>query len=315
MDNVLTVDRIQGSPQNDTNDEEYGLAHVRPNSESPKWQLTRKDCPVFAALPDYVSLVAAATSTSCQLLVDGEADIAINWDGGRHHAQRGRASGFCYVADIVLGMMLLAKSRIEGRRPRILYLDLDLHNGDGVAKAFASPTHFTQDTERPPQVLTFSVHHSSPVFFPAPTSLPPPDTPNPFTLSVPLAAYPSSQTYERIYHDCVDPIRVAFKPDYVVLQLGADGLPADPIGKWGAWSVDGPGGMAWYAEKVQAWGVPMCILGGGGYDNANAARAWTTVTSRVVSEHLSLADGRHDVLWLKIYRTTINLPCTGLRLR
>jgi histone deacetylase 1/2 len=244
---------------------------------------------------------------------NGETDIAINWDGGRHHAQRGRASGFCYVADIVLGIMLLAKSRIEGRRPRIVYLDLDIHNGDGVAKAFASPTHFSKDTERPPQVLTFSIHHSSPVFFPAPTNLPCPNTPNPFTLSIPLAAYPSSQTYERIYHDCVDPIRLAFKPDYVVLQLGADGLPGDPIGKWGAWSVDGPGGMAWYAKKVREWGVPMCVLGGGGYNNANAARAWTTVTSAMVSDGLGLADDRTDENCLTIYRTMTTLPSTAHR--
>ena len=280
---MLIVDRIQ---EDNADDEEYGLAHVGPSFGRSKWQLTRKDCPVFPALPAYISLVAAATSTACQLLANGETDIAVNWDGGRHHAQRGRASGFCYVADVVLGIMLLAKSRIEGRRPRIMYLDLDIHNGDGVAKAFASPTHFTKDTERPPQVLTFSIHHSSPVFFPAPTALPSPDTPNPFTLSMPLAAYPSSQTYERIYHDCVDPIRLAFKPDYVVLQLGADGLPGDPIGKLGAWSIEGNGGMAWYAGKVREWGVPTCVLGGGGYDNANAARAWTTVTSTMVSDNL-----------------------------
>jgi histone deacetylase 1/2/histone deacetylase 8 len=67
-----------------------------------------------------------------------------------------------------------------------------------------------------------------------------------------------------------------------VLQLGADGLSGDPIGQWGAWAVDGIGGMAWYAEQVRSWGIPLCILGGGGYDNANTARAWTTVTSKMV---------------------------------
>jgi len=201
--------------------------------------------------------------------------------------------------------MSLARTRVEGkRRPRIMYLDLDLHNGDGVAKAFASPTYFAKDTERPPQVLTLSIHHSSPVFFPAPTALPTSDTPNPFTLSVPLAAFPSPKTYERIYHDCVEPIRQAFRPDYVVLQLGADGLPGDPIGQWGAWSIDGPGGMAWYAEKVKSWGIPMCILGGGGYDSPNAARAWTTVTSKMVSSPSGQADGRFLTSSKEIYLIT-----------
>jgi acetoin utilization deacetylase AcuC-like enzyme len=106
---------------------------------------------------------------------------------------------------------------------------------------------------------------------------------------------------------------LAFKPDYVVLQLGADGLPGDPIGKWGAWSVDGPGGMAWYAKKVREWGVPMCVLGGGGYNNANAARAWTTVTSAMVSDRLGLADDRTDENCLTIYRTMTTLPSTAHR--
>jgi len=211
--------------------------------------------------------------------------------------------------------MLLAKTRIDGRRPRIMYLDLDIHDGDGVAKAFTSPTRFTKDTEKPPQVLTCSIHHSSPIFFPAPTALPSPDTSSPFTLSIPLAPFPSSQTYERIYHDCVEPIRLAFKPDYVVLQLGADGLPGDPIGKWGAWSVANPGGMAWYAENVRDWGIPMCILGGGGYSNPNAARAWTTVTSKMVSDLPCLADHRLGKLCQTKYRIMTTLPCMRRLLR
>lgn len=169
-----------------------------------------------------------------------------------------------------------------------MYLDLDIHNGDGVAKAFASPTHFIKDTERPPQILTFSIHYSSSAFFPAPTPLPAQDTPHPFTLVMPLDAYPSPNTYERVYHDCIGPIRKAFDPDYVVVQLGADGLPGDPIGRWGGWSVEGDGGMVWYMDRIRSWGIPVCVLGGGGYNHANVARAWSSVTARLVSKHRTL---------------------------
>jgi histone deacetylase 1/2/histone deacetylase 8 len=263
---------------------------------------------VFADLADYISLVAAATSTACRLLRTGEADVAIHWDGGRHHGMRNKASGFCYVADIVLGIMLLCKegrpSISKSKRPRVMYLDLDIHHGDGVARAFTSPTHFITDTERPPQVLTLSVHYSSSVFYPAPTPLPTPDTLHPFTLAMPLAAYPSPSTYHRVYQDCVLPIKLAFDPDYIVLQLGADGLPEDPIGQWGAWSVDGDGGMAWYAEQVRAWGVPVCILGGGGYNHPNTARAWSSVTAHMVRRSCisGLADSRSAKRCLKTYR-------------
>jgi len=30
-------------------------------------------------------------------LTSGEADIALNWAGGLHHAKKREASGFCYV--------------------------------------------------------------------------------------------------------------------------------------------------------------------------------------------------------------------------
>ena len=39
----------------------------------------------------------------------GQSDIIINWAGGLHHAKRGEASGFCYVNDIVLGILELLK--------------------------------------------------------------------------------------------------------------------------------------------------------------------------------------------------------------
>lgn len=312
-----------------------------------------QDCPPFPLLRDYALQLASATQTACRLVASGRADAAVCWDGGRHHALRSRASGFCYVADAVLGIMLLTK---EGRvldeavprgagsslvqngqpngedepehenehgnahkdedkeadqhcnpdststpetgrrararaRARVMYLDLDLHYGDGVAQAFLSPTHYPsplppgRKPPRPPQVLTLSIHHSSPIFFPPTTphsSLPSTDTPNPFTLSIPLAAYPSASTYAAVFPS-VNAIREAYQPDYVVLQLGADGLPRDRVGQYGAWSVDGPGGMLWVVDKVIEWGVPMVVLGGGGYNHPNTARAWARVTAKLVS--------------------------------
>ncbi|TYH96515.1 hypothetical protein ES332_A12G182600v1 [Gossypium tomentosum] len=36
-------------------------------------------------------------------------DIAINWAGGLHHAKKCKASGFCYINDLVLGILELLK--------------------------------------------------------------------------------------------------------------------------------------------------------------------------------------------------------------
>lgn len=61
----------------------------------------------------------------------GLCDIAINWAGGLHHAKKCEASGFCYVNDLVLGILELLKYHA-----RVLYIDIDIHHGDGVEEAF-----------------------------------------------------------------------------------------------------------------------------------------------------------------------------------
>lgn len=63
--------------------------------------------------------------------MEGKAEIAFNWAGGMHHAKRAEASGFCYVNDIVLGILELLK-----HYHRVLYVDIDIHHGDGVEEAF-----------------------------------------------------------------------------------------------------------------------------------------------------------------------------------
>lgn len=90
-------------------------------------------------------------------------DIAINWAGGLHHAKKAEASGFCYIngspflhpaqcskltdlgpiTDIVLGILELLRYH-----PRVLYVDIDVHHGDGVEEAF-----YTTD-----RVMTCSFH-------------------------------------------------------------------------------------------------------------------------------------------------------------
>jgi acetoin utilization deacetylase AcuC-like enzyme len=50
---------------------------------------------------------------------------------GLHHARKSEASGFCYINDIVLAILELLKYHA-----RVLYIDIDIHHGDGVQDAF-----------------------------------------------------------------------------------------------------------------------------------------------------------------------------------
>ena len=110
-----------------------------------------EDCPVFDGLYDYCRVYTGGSIDGAMKLNHGLADVAINWSGGLHHAKRFEASGFCYVNDIVLGILELLKYH-----PRVLYLDIDIHHGDGVEEAFYS-------TDR---VMTVSFHKYGDYFFP-----------------------------------------------------------------------------------------------------------------------------------------------------
>jgi len=57
--------------------------------------------------------------------------------------KKSEASGFCYVNDIVLAILELLKYH-----QRVLYIDIDIHHGDGVEEAF-----YTTD-----RVMTVSFH-------------------------------------------------------------------------------------------------------------------------------------------------------------
>lgn len=54
-------------------------------------------------------------------LNNNEANVAVNWAGGLHHAKKSEASGFCYVNDIVLAILELLK-----HHQRILYIDVGI---------------------------------------------------------------------------------------------------------------------------------------------------------------------------------------------
>jgi len=109
------------------------------------------DCPVFEGLFDFCSMYTGASLEGAIKLNNNCCDIAINWSGGLHHAKKSEASGFCYVNDIVIGILELLKYH-----PRVLYIDIDVHHGDGVQEAFYL-------TDR---VMTVSFHKYGNFFFP-----------------------------------------------------------------------------------------------------------------------------------------------------
>lgn len=63
------------------------------------------DCPVFDGLFEYCGISGGGSMEGAARLNRGKCDIAINYAGGLHHAKKSEASGFCYLNDIVLGII------------------------------------------------------------------------------------------------------------------------------------------------------------------------------------------------------------------
>ncbi|KAF8755419.1 Arginase deacetylase [Rhizoctonia solani] len=91
------------------------------------------DCEVFPGLDEYIYTVAAPLSQRRKPSKVQCSTWLFAGTAGAH------AAGFCYVADCVLSILQLKRPGPgQKTRPKVAYLDLDLHHGDGVAEAFSS---------------------------------------------------------------------------------------------------------------------------------------------------------------------------------
>jgi histone deacetylase 1/2 len=254
-----------------------------------------EDCPVFDGLYSFCQTYAGGSVGGAVKLNHGH-DIAINWAGGLHHAKKCEASGFCYVNDIVLAILELLKYHEVSALPsylyrpcllqfflgmfclnsakimfsqlvnnsylqRVLYVDIDIHHGDGVEEAF-----YTTD-----RVMTVSFHKFGD-YFPGTGDIR--DVGHSkgkyYSLNVPLDDGIDDESYQSLFKPIMGKVMEIFRPGAVVLQCGADSLSGDRLGCFNL-SIKG------HAECVRfmrSFNVPVLLLGGGGYTVRNVARCW-----------------------------------------
>lgn len=225
-----------------------------------------EDCPVFEDLYDFCRLYTGGSLAGARKLAAQETDIAINWSGGLHHAKRGEASGFCYVNDIVVAILELLRWH-----PRVLYIDIDIHHGDGVEFAFYET----------PRVMTVSFHKYNGEFFPGTGKLDDrgSGTGRNYTINVPLHDGIDDASYLLVFKSVINDVVETYRPSAIVLQCGADSLGCDRLGAFNL-SIKGHGECV---DHVRRFGVPLLVLGGGGYTIKNVSRCWTYETSVLAS--------------------------------
>lgn len=219
-----------------------------------------EDCPAFPGLFDFCKISAGGSLLAAQKINSGSHDLAINWAGGLHHAKRTEASGFCYVNDIVLGILELLKVH-----ERVLYIDIDVHHGDGVEEAF-----YTSD-----RVMTLSFHKYGD-YFPGTGALEDIgySRGRGYSVNVPLKDGIDDDGYARIFEPVVSRINEVFRPSVIVLQCGADSISGDRLGCFNL-SCAGHGNCVKFVKSLN---VPLILLGGGGYTVENVAKTWAYET-------------------------------------
>lgn len=219
------------------------------------------DCPVFDGLYPFCQAYTGCSVDGAIKLNNNLTDIAINWSGGLHHAKKSEASGFCYVNDIVLAILELLKYH-----SRVLYVDIDIHHGDGVEEAFYC-------TDR---VMTLSFHKYGDFF---------PGTGDHkdvgakagkyYSVNFPLNEGMDDKSYERVFKPVMNKVVEVYRPGAIVLQCGADSLSGDRLGCFNLTEK----GHADCVKHVKGFGLPLLVLGGGGYTIRNVARCWAYETS------------------------------------
>ncbi|MBN2018713.1 MAG: acetoin utilization protein AcuC [Sedimentisphaerales bacterium] len=228
------------------------------DNEAMNMGLGTTDCPVFEGMYEYSVLAAGATITAARLIIDKKASAAFNPSGGFHHAGPEKASGFCYINDVALACYILAE-----HKKKVLYLDVDVHHGDGVVYAFYERN----------DVMTISLHQNPRTLFPG-TGFEDEIGSGPgrgYCVNIPLPIGTYDEAYLHAIKTVVLPLIGAFKPDVFVFELGADALANDPLAHLRLTNnvyVD----IIHYLQEFQK---PILMTGGGGYNIENTVRAWS----------------------------------------
>ncbi|MEO0944719.1 MAG: acetoin utilization protein AcuC [Pseudomonadota bacterium] len=222
--------------------------------------------PVFPEMLRRPATAAGGSILAGELLA--RSGVVYNPGGGTHHGMPGRANGFCYLNDPVLGMLSLRANGVQ----RIAYIDIDAHHPDGVEVAFAGD----------PDCLMISVHEDG--LWPKTGRLEDDGGGNAVNLPVPRGFHDDDMALVR--DEIMLPQVVAFRPDAIVLQCGADGVNDDPLAHLSL-----SNNAHWAILRELLMMAPrLLVLGGGGYNPWSVARLWTgvwgTITGREIPDHL-----------------------------
>lgn len=223
------------------------------------------DDPAFHGMHEASALIAGQSVAGAEAIWRGEAEHAVNFAGGLHHAMPGGAAGFCVYNDAALAIARLLELGAE----RVAYVDVDVHHGDGVQAAFWDD----------PRVLTISLHEHPRTLFPQ-TGWPEETggaAAEGSAVNVALPAGTGDEGWLRAFHATVPELLADFRPQVLVTQHGADTHFEDPLAHL-AVSLDAQRAVQEACHRLahEYADGRWLALGGGGYAVVDVVpRSWT----------------------------------------
>ncbi|CAF2765352.1 unnamed protein product [Rotaria sp. Silwood2] len=150
--------------------------------------------------------------------------------------------------------IVMAINELRKKFDRICYIDLDLHHGDGGLDEIGE---------------TWG---------------------RGFNINVPLRHGINDDQYLSLFMRLLPKINSSFQPEVFVVQCGADTLFGDPMKSFNLTTKS----IINCIEQIINLNKPMLLLGGGGYNIADTARLWTSITGICLNETLDNDIPEHD---------------------
>ena len=201
-------------------------------------------------------------------LVARDGGVVFNPGGGTHHALPDRASGFCFLNEPVLTIRHLLRLGLR----RVAYVDIDAHHGDGVELGFAGSE----------QVRVISVHEARRWPFTGPLE----EAAGGAAFNLPVPAGFNDSEFALVLEEMILPAVVAFRPDAIFLQCGADAVSEDPLARLTLSNLSHRRAV----RALRGLAPRLIVSGGGGYNPWTVARLWSLVWAELsgqeVPEHL-----------------------------
>lgn len=272
-------------------EEELMLVHTREYIEFVKRATERGegyldygDTPARRGVFEGALARVGASLHGVDLIMEGVFAHVFNPGGGFHHARTDSAAGFCVFNDIAVAVRYLQK---RYGLERVAVIDVDGHHGDGTQSIFYED----------PTVLKVSLHRYG--IYPGTGWYTEVGSGRGegYSINIPLPGGTDDASYLYVFENIVVPVVEEYRPEFIVLQYGADSHYEDPLVGLGLTTR----GYEKIIETVHRLshrlsGGRLLVTGGGGYNVDNVARIWSIGLIRLADLDIDTED-LHDKIY------------------